>query len=70
MMKKLSSRIRSFLRRSEGVSALEYAILVGVIAIVVGVALNEFSDSIADAIDAIGGRIDGGENLLDNNAAN
>ena len=48
------SRIRRFLRRSEGVSALEYAILVGVIALVVGVALNEFSGQIADAIEGIG----------------
>ena len=36
-------RIRRFFRASEAVSALEYAILVGVVAVAIGAALATFS---------------------------
>ena len=46
--------LRRFLWGGEAVSALEYAILVGVIAIGVGAAIALFQDNITAAIAAIG----------------
>ncbi len=43
-----------YLRNTKAVSALEYAILVGVIAVAVGAALVTFSDDIQTAITGIG----------------
>ena len=63
-IKHKSRRFRRFLRANEAVSALEYAILVGVIAVAVGAALFTFGEDITDAIDAIGdraGAVDTGE---------
>ena len=58
MMKHLSKyksrRFRRFLRANEAVSALEYAILVGVIAVAVGAAIVAFSGDLTAAIDNIG----------------
>ena len=54
-----SRRFRRFLRANEAVSALEYAILVGVVAVAIGVALVTFSGSIDTAIDTIGTGIKG-----------
>ena len=50
---------RRFLRANEAVSALEYAILVGVIAIGIGAALVGFGGDIKTAINNIGGQVDG-----------
>ena len=50
-------RLKSFLRGRCGVSALEYAILVGVIVIAVAAALNIFGGQVSDAIRAIGSNI-------------
>ena len=52
--KHISRRFHRFLRANEAVSALEYAILVGVIAVAIGLALVTFSGSIDTAIDTIG----------------
>ena len=52
--KHVSRRLRRFGRAAEAVSALEYAILVGVIAIAVGAALATFGGSIEDAVEKIG----------------
>ena len=52
-----SRRVRRFLWANEAVSALEYAILVGVIATTIGGALVAFSDTISDALDNIGGTV-------------
>ena len=49
-----SRRFRRFLKAKEAVSALEYAILVGVIAIAVGAAIFSFSGDLSSAITAIG----------------
>ena len=49
-----SRRFRRFLRANKAVSALEYAILVGVIAVAVGAAIFSFGDNIKTAIGAIG----------------
>ena len=54
-----SRRLRRFLRANEAVSALEYAILVGVIAVAIGAALVTFSNSITTALNTIGTGISG-----------
>ena len=56
---KTAKRFKAFLRGERGVSALEYAILVGVIVVGVVAALNAFSDQITAALTAIGGDIGG-----------
>ena len=53
----ISRRFRRFARANEAVSALEYAILVGVIAVGIGAALATFSDDITTGIEAIGDSI-------------
>ncbi len=61
MMKHLSKhksrRIRRFLRANEAVSALEYAILVGVIAVAIGVAVFTLGGDIKGAIEGIGDKV-------------
>lgn len=52
--KHMSRRLRRFARANEAVSALEYAILIGVIATVVTAALITFGDKIGDALEEIG----------------
>ena len=46
--------LRRFRRATKAVSALEYAILVGVIAVAVGAALATFGGEITTAIEKIG----------------
>ena len=65
-----SRRFRRFLRADEAVSALEYAILVGVVAVAVGTAIVTFSGNIKTALNAMGTEIanisvktDAGEDL-------
>ena len=53
----VSRRLRRFVRANEAVSALEYAILVGVITVAVGVALVTFSGNITAAIEGIGTKV-------------
>ena len=50
----VSRRLRRFTRANEAVSALEYAILVGIITIGVGAALITFSADITNAVTNIG----------------
>ena len=52
--KHISRRLRRFARATEAVSALEYAILVGVIAVGIGLAITTFSGDLTDAIESIG----------------
>ena len=52
--KQISRRLRRFLKADEAVSALEYAVLVGVVVIGVGAAIAAFTDTIEDAIADIG----------------
>ena len=49
-----SRRFRRFARANEAVSALEYAILVGVIAVGMGAAILAFEDQLDGAIEQIG----------------
>lgn len=52
-----SRRFRRFLRVNEAVSALEYAILVGVIAVAIAGGLTAFGDQITAAMGTIGTQI-------------
>ena len=52
--KHISRRFRRFLRANEAVSALEYAILVGVIAVGVGAAVVTVGGDVKTAIENIG----------------
>ena len=52
-----SRRFRRFLRTNEAVSALEYAMLVGVIAVAISAALVTFSDTITTALATIGAKV-------------
>ena len=49
---------RRFVRAGEAVSALEYAILVGVIVAGIAVALVSFSSDVTDAIEKIGKNVE------------
>lgn len=49
-----SRRFRRFVRANEAVSALEYAILVGVVAVAIGAALVTFGGKITKAVNTIG----------------
>ena len=53
--KHISRRFRRFARANEAVSALEYAILVGVIAVGTGAAVATFSGEISAALAKVGG---------------
>ena len=52
-----SRRFRRFLKANEAVSALEYAILVGVIAVAISAALLTFGESIKDGMGVIGTKV-------------
>ena len=55
--KHISRRFRNFLRANEAVSALEYALLVGIVAVGLTGAIVGFSGNIEDALTAIGTEI-------------
>ena len=57
--KHISRRFRRFARANEAVSALEYAILVGVIAVGMAAALAAFETQINQALTAIGSTVSG-----------
>ncbi len=52
-----SRRFRRFLRANKAVSALEYAILIGVISVAVAAALVTFSTDLEKAIRGIGDKV-------------
>ena len=56
-------KVISYLRNTRAVSALEYAILVGIVATAIAAGLATFSDTISDAIDTIGTNITGNEGI-------
>lgn len=53
-----SRRLRRFVRANEAVSALEYAILVGVIAVAIGAAITIFGADLKSTITEIGDKVD------------
>ena len=50
----VSRRFRRFLRATEAVSALEYAILVGVVTVAIGAAVATFATDLQNVIQGIG----------------
>ncbi len=57
-MKQIPRRIRRFLKADQGVSTLEYAMMVGLVATAVGAAIVTFSDDVQQAIANIGDQVD------------
>ena len=55
--KQISRRLRRFLKADEAVSALEYAVLVGVVVVGVGGAIFTFSGNVEEAISDIGTKV-------------
>ncbi len=68
--KHVSRRFRRFAWANEAVSALEYAILVGVIAVGVAAALAAFESQIDAALTTIGGTVGSASVTGDATAAN
>lgn len=64
-----SRRLRRFLRATEAVSALEYAILVGVITVGIGVAVATFSTDLQTVIEGIGNDVVTRGNLVQQSQA-
>ena len=60
---------RRFLRASEAVSALEYALLVGIITVALGAALTQFGTDIQNTIQGIGTDVVTRGNLVTSTAA-
>lgn len=58
MKQSVKSFVR-FVRQTRAVSALEYAILVGIIAVAVGGALATFGDNITKALTTVGDSVKG-----------
>ena len=56
-MKSLARRFRRFLEATRAVSAIEYALLVGLVAVAVGAAIVTFSDDVQTAITTIGDNV-------------
>ena len=54
MIERQLKSVRRFLRATEGVSALEYALLVGIITVGIGAALATFSTDLQNTIENIG----------------
>ena len=58
-LKHAKKRMTHFFKANLAVSALEYAVLVGVVVVAIGGALAIFSNSVSDALNAAGARISG-----------
>ena len=56
-MKKVCKLLVGYLRATKAVSALEYAVLAGVILVAISAALVTFSGNITTALGTIGGKI-------------
>ena len=59
VMTRYTSQFVHYLRNPRAASALEYAILVGVIAVVMAAAVATFTDDIGTALTTIGGKVAG-----------
>ena len=57
MLTQYTKKFVRYLRNSKAISALEYAILLGVISVALVAALGAFSNSITNTINAIAGNI-------------
>ena len=54
MIERQWQSIRRFFKASEAVSALEYALLVGIITVALGVAVTQFGTDLQETIEGIG----------------
>ena len=54
---RIKKRVTRFFTASRAVSALEYAILVGVVVVAIGAALATFTDQVTNALEAAGASI-------------
>ena len=54
---RIKKRVTRFFTTSRAVSALEYAILVGVVVVAIGAALATFTDQVTNALEAAGASI-------------
>ena len=63
--KHVSRRFRRFPRANEAVSALEYAILAGVVAVGTGAAVATFNETVQDAITKLGKQVTNSGGLAD-----
>ena len=57
-MRRIGTKAWRWLRNSKAVSALEYAILVGVIAVAIGLALTQFGADLTSAINNVGDSVE------------
>ncbi len=57
-MKTYMQKALTFIQDEEGASAVEYALLVAMIAIVVGAAVTTFGGKITDLFTRVGGKLD------------
>jgi len=57
-MKDLFARLVRFVRETRAVSAMEYAVLVGVVAVALFAALGTFSTDISNALTKIGDQVE------------
>ena len=57
MNKKVWGRVRRYLKSTRAVSALEYAVLVGVIAVALTAALTAFSENLQTALTTLSGKV-------------
>ena len=55
--RRITARVRGFMRSTRAVSALEYAILVGVVVVAVVAALTQFGNRIANVMADMSGRL-------------
>ena len=67
--KQISRRLRRFLKADEAVSALEYAVLVGVVVVGVGGAIYAFSGNVENAIKTVGTKVQGGAGAIETHTA-
>ena len=65
----VSRRFRRFFRATEAVSALEYAILVGVVTVAIGAAVATFSTDLQTVIEGIGDDVATRGNLVGTSTA-
>lgn len=57
MLTRYTKQFVQYLRKNSAVSALEYAIMVGVIAVAISAAMVTFSESMKDALKDVGDKV-------------
>ena len=69
-LKHYTKTLRRFLRNNKAVSAMEYAILVGAIAVALGAALVTFGENITSAVEKIGENLKSTHSTVGNKGTN